>query len=89
MIFLSADTKSTVQAYTLHNAWPIKTEYFTTALKLAESQGYRNFRNRTFCNGVGGKRHLLYSCTIVREPVTLGTKLLQGRTPISKLVEAR
>jgi len=30
-----------------------KTERFTTALE-AESQGYRHFLNRTFCNGVGG-----------------------------------
>jgi len=42
----------------------IKTEYFTTALKLAESQGYRHFRNRTFCNGVGGRTTGLKTFTL-------------------------
>ena len=33
----------------------IKTKYFTTALKRAESQDYRHFRNRTFRNGFGSR----------------------------------
>jgi len=50
-----------------------KTERFATTLE-AESQGYRHFLNRTFCNGVGGKTtalqphssHLVQHCCRVR-----------------------
>jgi len=42
----------------------IKTEHFTMALKLAESQGYRHFHNRMLCNGVGDWATRLQTCTL-------------------------
>jgi len=44
----------------------IKTEHFTMALKLYESQGH--FCSRTFCNSIGGRTTgllILYSYTIL------------------------